>query len=170
MGEFTYMRKLLGGMYQASVKTFFKSDTNLISDECMGDWMEDSFAGVKAIWTQIQTNPGNFSYEETQKVVHQLFVNDAQKTLDLCEVDHLQASYDTWCQDNQDVCEGNGQEFVKRAVFYSFDIMVAAFDFFTVAIKNDQCETDQQKIDELIPAYEELVKNVFLVYDFDAKW
>ena len=50
------------------------------------------------------------------------------------------------------------------------DIIAAACEFLTVSMKDDQCATDQQSLDVLITAYEELVKVIFAVYDFDAKW
>ena len=93
MDEFEFTRKLFGGFYKASVKGFYRSSNNLISDECMGDWMDDSFTGIYSLMEKFQNNPFSISIDETKKVMDDLIETDYKKNLDLCQVEYLQDSY-----------------------------------------------------------------------------
>ena len=61
MDNMTFYRKSFGGMYKASIKGVYRSSTDIISDECMGDWMNDSFTGLYAVMEKFQNDPFSIS-------------------------------------------------------------------------------------------------------------
>jgi hypothetical protein len=103
MDVLEFERKLFEGMYKASIKGFYRSSIDLISDECMGDWMNDSYTGLYAIAEKFQDDPFSVSIEETNKVADDLIAM-IYKNVDVCQVEQVVDNYNSWCNDNYEVC------------------------------------------------------------------
>ena len=169
MDVLEFERQLFRGLYKSSVKGFYRSSIDIISDECMGDWMNDSFTGLYAIAEKFQEDPFSVSIDETNKVADDIIAM-VYKNADVCQVEKLTDNYNSWCNDNYDVCNGNDDKFLERMMDNGMDIIAAGYDFFTVLMGTDDCMTDQQTIDMINSVYEDMMKVVSAMYGFDAKW
>ena len=143
MDELTYFRKSFGGMYKASVRGIYRSSTEIISDECMGDWMKDSFTGLLVVIEKFENDPFSISLLEAKKVMDDL-IDMKYKNLEECQVEHLTDSMKHWCLDNYDICMGNDDQYWQRIMDNGMDIIAAAYDFFSVLMKDESCATDQE--------------------------
>ena len=169
MDVLEFERQLFGGMYKSSIKGFYRSSVDIIPDECMGEWMSDSFTAMYAIIEKFDNDPFSVSIEETNKVADDIIAM-VYKNVDVCQVETVYDNYNSWCNDNYEICQGNDDQFLQRMMDNGMDIISAGYDLFNVFMKADDCSTDQQTLDMLNSVYEDLMKVVSAMYGFDAKW
>ena len=168
MDNMTFYRKSFGGMYKASIKGVYRSSTDIISDECMGDWMNDSFTGLYAVMEKFQNDPFSISLVEAKKVMDDL-IEMKYKNLEACQVEHVTDSMKHWCLDNYDVCMGN-DDLLARIIPHGMDIISVVYEYFNVLMEDDSCATAQEQIDQITSVSEHIMKVSSEVYGFDAKW
>merc|ERR1712046_506300 len=97
-------------------------------------------------------DPFSVSMDETNMASEDIIAM-VYKNVEVCQVQHLTESYNTWCTDNKDLCEGNDDKFMERIMANGMDIISAGYDFITVLMKADDCTTDQETIDMLNHVY-----------------
>ena len=105
MDDTEFLRKMWGGIYKSSMKGLYKSSTDIISDECMGDWMNDSFTGMYALMEKFQNDPFSISIDEAKKVMDDL-IDMKFKNVESCQFEKVSDSMMHWCLDNYDICMG----------------------------------------------------------------
>jgi len=169
MGDTEFMRKMIGGMYKSSMKGLYKSSTDIISDECMGDWMNDSFTGVFALIEKFQNDPFSISIDEAKKAMDDL-IDMKYKNIEACQLEKVSDSMMHWCLDNYDVCMGRDDQYWQRIMDNGMDIIAAAYDFFTVMMKDDTCNTSQEDLDEMNTVTLDMCKVTAELYGFNADW
>ena len=145
MDVLEFERQLFRGLYKSSVKGFYRSSIDIISDECMGDWMNDSFTGLYAVMEKFQNDPFSISLVEAKKVMDDL-IDMKYKNLEACQVEHVTDSMKHWCLDNYDVCMGN-DDLLARIIPHGMDIISVVYEYFNVLMEDDSCATAQEQID-----------------------
>ena len=146
MDDTEFMRKMWGGMYKSSMKGLYRSSTDIISDECLGDWMNDSFTGFFAMIEKFQSDPFSITIDEAKNVMDDI-IDMKYKNIEVCQIEKLSDSMMHWCLDNYDVCMGRDNLYWQRIMDNGFDIITATYDFFTVMMKDDSCNTSQENLD-----------------------
>ena len=99
MDDTEFLRKMWGGIYKSSMKGLYRSSIDIISDECLGDWMNDSFTGMYALIEKFQNDPFSISIDEAKKVMDDL-IDMKFKNVEACQFEKVSDSMMHWCLDN----------------------------------------------------------------------
>ena len=169
MDDNEFMRKTMQGIYKSSMKGLYRSSTDIISDECLGDWMNDSFTGMYALIEKFQTDPFSIGIDEAKKVMDDL-IDMKYKNIEECQFEKLSDNMMHWCLDNYDVCMGRDDQYWQRIMDNGMDIIAATYDFFTVLMKDDGCNTSQQNLDEMNTVALDMSKVTAELYGFNSDW
>ena len=169
MDDTVFLRKMYQGMYKSSLKGLYKSSTDIISDDCLGDWMDNSFTGLMGLIEKFQNDPFSVSLTEAKKVMDDL-IELKYKNDDYCQLEKLSDNMMHWCLDNYDVCMGRDDQYMQRIMDNGLDIVAAGYDFITVMMKDDSCNTSQEDLDQINTVMEDLSKVTADLYGFNGDW
>ena len=157
---------------QAGSKAFFsglyQADANVVSDECFGTWMVDTWGDISSFNDKFFEDP--FSIPTSQYMTYatnwmSLVVNNADK----CQWKMILDDLENWCLDNKEVCLlGKGLE--TRIYNNAVGIVTSLADIFKMMEEDDTCYNSREQVAEwarLLKNYGQLTAQIS---GFDSKW
>ena len=157
---------------QTSVKSwaqgYYQESGDVVSDECFGEWMHDSFEKIKAFVHTWRADPLAVELEDYYAISREI-VDLIFKNKDTCNLKKQTDDFKVWCTDNEDVCLlGEGME--QRLLENSVDIVGTFVDIVHILERDDTCYTSKEQLAE----YSRLVKDfgelTAAATGFDLKW
>lgn len=157
---------------QASVKSwakgYYQESGDVVSDECFGEWMHDSFQKIKNFIKTWKDDPLAVPLEDyyaiSKEVVDLLFKNK-----DTCQINKQVNDFKVWCSDNEETCLlGEGME--QRIVENSVDIVGTLIDIFHILERDDTCYTSKEQLDQYSRFVKDLGELSAATTGFDLKW
>jgi len=157
---------------QASIKSwsqgYYQESGDVVSDECFGEWMHDSFSKIKDFVKMWKEDPLAVPLEEYYAISREV-VDLLVKNKDTCQINKQVNDFNAWCTDNEETCLlGEGLE--QRIVENSVDIASTVLDIFHILEKDDTCYTAKEQLDE----YSRFIKDFGELHaatsGFDLKW
>lgn len=162
-------RELLKALYMGSVKGLYQENADVVSQECFGDWMDDTWTTIWGLkkkahedsWFQIDMN-------EWKNAGGQL-ISDIYKNHELCQFEKVGDDMKHFCLENPGNCRYlEGLE--DRLFDKMFEFMGVAFDFYKVFMKDDSCYTDKELMAEVYRSANDYGELMAYLYGVDVKW
>lgn len=161
-------RLLAQATFKSWSKGFYQESGDVVSDECFGDWMHDSFHKIKDFVQTWKEDPLNVPLEDyyaiSREVVDLIFKNK-----DTCQINKQVNDFKVWCSDNEETCLlGEGLE--QRIVENSVDIVGTILDIFHLLEREQTCYTSKEQLDEYSRFVKDLGELHAATSGFDLKW
>lgn len=149
MSDPVFFRSLAQGVFRASVKGFYHSDSDLLSEDCLGAWMDPIIGDTMYLHNKFWTDPMSISIDEAHQFAKNI-VDLQFRNRESCQVMKLTDNYESWCLNNLDLCvQGYDPEFLTRIYENGYSLFAAFYDLFGILMfQDDTCYTDSQLIEE----------------------
>lgn len=146
MDDRTFTRQVAQGTWKSIVKGAYHSKTDLISDECLGDWMVPIWDKLFETHAKCKEDPMSLSIGEAKDFVTSL-VDLFYKNKESCQVGKVYDDYKNWCVDNLDMCVGSDDNAMERIYAHGPDLFAAFYDLAGVYMfESSECSTDAEYI------------------------
>ena len=148
MEDREFMRQVAQGTWKSIVKGAYHSQTDLISNDCMGEWMIPTMDKIFNTTMKAQENPMSITIDEAYDVATST-VDLFFKNRDACQFQKVYDDYKNWCLNNLDVCVGSDDGFLERVYNHGPDLFAAFYDLAGVMFfQYDECNTDAEFVQE----------------------
>jgi hypothetical protein len=170
MEDREFARQVTQGTWQNIVKGAYHSKTDLISNECLGDWMIPTMDKIFKTAIKVSEDPMSITIDEAYDVATNT-VDLYFKNRDTCQFTKVYDDYKNWCLNNLDTCVGADEGFLKRVYDHGYDLFGAFYDLVGIlAFEQTPCETDT----EFISQYNRLIADtssiLSVVVGFEADY
>jgi len=157
---------------QTSVKSwaqgFYQENGDVVSDECFGDWMNESAERLHTFARRFKDDPSTVTLDEMYAAAKDL-VDLIWKNKDTCAIQKQKDDFKVWCTDNEEACLlGAGLE--ERIVENSLDIVGTIVDLVSILEKDDTCYTSKEQLAEYSRLVKDLGQLSASASGFDMKW
>lgn len=162
-------RELWKALYQGSVKGLYQENNDVVSDECFGDWMDETWTIVHDLKKKAHEDSLWEIDMNEWKNAGARVINDLYKLNDVCKFEKVGDDMKHFCLENPGQCRYlEGLE--DRLFDQMFEIMGVAFDFYKLFMKNDSCYTDKELMAEVYRASTDYGELMAYLYGVDTKW
>jgi hypothetical protein len=167
MTDFEFFRTLAQKVHQSSSKGWYHSETPVVSDDCLGEWMVPMGQQLIDFKLQLQYDPASTTIGDAHTAANN-FVDLHYRNRDSCELVKMYDDYYNWCLDNLDMCVGSDEGFYTRLYDNGYEIFASFYDLAGILLfENDDCNTDAQNIDEISRIMEDFSSLASYIYGFD---
>jgi len=152
-----------------SLKGLYQENADVVSQECFGDWMDDTWTTVWGLKKRAHED-SIFSIEMSEiKSAGAQIINDLYKLNDVCQFERVGDDMKHFCLENPGQCRYmEGLE--DRLFDKMFELMGVAFDFYKVWMKDDSCYTDRELMNEVYRSANDYGELMAYLYGVDVKW
>ena len=148
MEDREFMRQVAQGTWKSVVKGAYHSQVDLISNDCMGEWMIPTMDKIFNTTMKAQEDPMSITIDEAYDVATST-VDLFFKNRDTCQFQKVYDDYKNWCLNNLDVCVGSDDGFLERVYNHGPDLFAAFYDLAGVMFfQYDDCNTDAEFVQE----------------------
>ena len=166
-----FIRKLYYTMWNATVKGWYHSQRrNTVNIECMGSWMDESFANMNEVMDLLDQNR---IFEITAPKVKKIAddsIDFFYKNAEKCEIYRFTNDQYNWCANNVGVCLYQ-DDFINRMIQSATPLMSKALDLGTLMMSDETtCLNDSQNlelIDRIITDFASIASSFV---GFEGKW
>lgn len=165
-----FYRTLIGGTYKSFVKGWYNSEEDMISEDCLGEWMTPMIEFQKDFHHQIRHDPMATTIEDAHTAANN-FVDLHWRNRDSCEIGMIKDDYYNWCLDNEEICLGKDSQYLTRMYENGYAVFGKLYDLFGIMFfENDECYTDEQMIDEHNRVVEDLASLMSYIMGFNLSY
>jgi hypothetical protein len=162
-------RELVKALYTGSLKGLYQENADVVSDECFGDWMDDTWTTIWGLKKRAHEDSfWEIGMSEVIDVSNKL-ITDVYKLNDVCKFEKVGDDMKNFCLENPGQCRF--LEGLEDRIFDSmFELMGVGFDFFRLFMKDDSCYSDQELMNEVYRASVDFGEISAYMYGVDVKW
>ena len=150
-------RQLLSGVIRASVKGFYHSKTEPITNECLGDQIEDQV-------NLIYKSRSIFELFGQLEEIDEIRIN----IIDGCKIKQVSWDLEKWCLTNQYKCLGADSKFVNRLVDHGVRHLYNLYE--TWEVIRQTIRAGQADLTMLEQTLENLASSYSYIIGFDMSW
>jgi hypothetical protein len=149
-------------------KGFYQSNTDIINDQCFGEWMDPVFNSAWDLKKKAHEDFWSVSLQEVKSVGSDV-IDAFYKNNELCEFERMGDDAKHWCLENTGQCiylEG----FEDRMFDNMFELAGEIFDVNKLMSKDDTCYSDMEKMGEIYRFSADMGEILASMTGFDYKW
>lgn len=170
LSDTALMRKTLYTVYNSLIKGGYRSKTDIISKDCLGDWMQPGFDNMDNIMDKLDKGDiFRVSKDEVKQAATDA-VDFVYKNMDYCEIMGISEEKNgwKWCLDNIGVCVYQ-EDLFARLVTNAGPLLSKGMDLFNLFWDAEwECNNDTQNlelIDEMVTEISEMVSDSYGFYE-----
>lgn len=111
----------------------------------------------------------SLNVSEAKDIAH-LWIDAYWKDREVCQYEKVGDDLKHWCLDNLDRCFLRDGKLMERAQEKGLEIIGAFYDLAMLIIKHDRCATDEQRVEEVKKATEDIARIWAYLVGFDETW
>jgi hypothetical protein len=168
LNHFEAHRELYKNVYGGFLKGFYQSNSEVVSDQCFGDWAEPAYTTAWGVKKAMHEDFWSVDLKTAKGAVDGV-VDAVFKNAELCEFERVGDDAKHWCLENPEKCMfKSGLEY--RMYDNAVELFASFFDLFKLMIVDDSCYTDMEAMAEIRRIMVDIGDISAQVYGFDYKW
>jgi hypothetical protein len=168
MSDAQFYRLLAQSGVREFARGFYLEQEGIISEECFGDWMVETYNDLTSRMHEIVSDPMAVSAAE-----YGAWAADATELIlgnkDKCSIGPLVDDYVSWCLEDEMRCFF-GTDIEGRLVDHAVFVVTTAKDYIDIITGQADMCTDQQLIDEFGLISSEIGSVLAYTLGFNHKW
>lgn len=162
-------RELMKALYTGSLKGLYQENHDVVSDECFGDWMDETWTILHGLHKKLHEDELWEIDMNEWKNAGARVIDDIYKLNDVCKFEKVGDDWKHFCLENPGQCKY--MEGLEDRLFDNmFELMGVAFDFYKLFMKDDSCYTDKEIMGEVYRASADYGETVAYLWGVDFKW
>jgi hypothetical protein len=152
------------------VRGAYHSKTDLISNECMGDWMIPNIEKVFSTAMKAQVDPLSITIDEAYDTASGV-IDIAFKNRDSCQFTKVYDDYKNWCINNMDMCIGADDLYLERIYDQGYELFAAFYDLVGIYMfQAAPCVTDAEFLIINNKVVEDVTSITSVIIGFEADY
>lgn len=165
-----FYRQMAQGLWKNIVKGAYHSKTDLISDECLGDWMGPMMHNVHHTFKKAHQDPMSITIDEAYEAATGI-VDIHFRNRDSCQYVKVFDDYKNWCANNLEMCVGTDNGQLERIYDHGYDLFGAFYDLAGIYFfEEDACSTDAEFIQTTNKIVADTANILSVVIGFEADY
>lgn len=166
LNDYDFMKKFYYTLWNSAIKGWYHSnDSNIIDNECMGDWMDEGMDNLNKMITDDSTS---FPKPDDMKKTFNFGVDLVYKNSEKCNVYKVASDSMTWCSDNVGACM-YGEGFMKRLEENSIPLVSKVIELFKMMMNDNNVEKNDDAIDKMGLFTEDIAYMAASLVGFEGK-
>lgn len=168
MNPITLNRLFLKNSYQGFVTGLYSENDKVVTDECLGAWVETPVHKVKGLAHKMHEDFWSVDMNEVKNVGSEL-IDVFYKNAEVCHFEKVGDNAKHWCIENPGQCIF--MENMEGRIFDNmFEIMGKLWDITKLMNTDDTCYTDIEQMAELYRFANDIGEIAASLSGFDYKW
>jgi hypothetical protein len=153
---------------QSFVKGFYRTNEEVISDECFGEWIEPKVQEIFGVAKKLRYDTWSVTVKEAETAV--LDVVDAHwKNREVCQFEKIGDDMKHWCLENEEVCVFK-KDMEGRILDNIIPLAGNMVSIYKLLVIDDTCYTDAEIVAEWGKIVENMGEIAAEIGGFDYKW
>jgi hypothetical protein len=153
---------------QSFVKGFYRTNEDVISDECFGDWIEPKVHEIFGVAKKLRYDTWSVSIKEAETAVLDV-VDSHWKNREVCQFEKIGDDMKHWCLENEEICIFK-KDIEGRILDNIIPIAGNLVSIYKLLVIDDTCYTDSEIVAEWGKIVENMGEIASEIGGFDYKW
>lgn len=153
---------------QSFTKGFYKTNEDVISDECFGEWVEPKVHEIFGVVRKAREDIWNVSIKDAETAALDI-VDSHWKNREVCQFEKIGDDMKNWCLENEEVCVFK-KDMEGRILENIIPLAGNFVNLYKLSFLDDTCYTDAEIVAELGKIVENLGEIAAEIGGFDYKW